>query len=1708
MLEDEKGNIVEKTITTNPQTGDNIGVWTATAIASLLLLIILSRKRKVVRSSARRNVPSKSRVAKVQTRSHSSRASQNVRNTRTTRTAGKHSKGKHCGKGFKFFAILLAIAIIFPTVSRAVSNSSLVVTFDTNFKFRDKLIVEYDANNGTKQKVIKYNELIGELEEPTKDGYEFDEWVLEDGTPLNPEEPITDDVKITAKLKAITYTISYDLKDGALEDGKTNPIEYTIESNNIQLNNPVKENYNFIGWTGSDLERVTEYVVIPTGSIGNREYTANWEAKEYTISYNLNGGTVAGTNPAKYTIESNDINLIKPTKANYDFQGWTGTDLEVETENVTIAKGSTGNREYTANWKPTEYTITYQGLTQEEEAALHNPTSYNIESPSITLDNPEDRTDEDGDKTQIFVGWRESSTSISITIPPIELGDKIYEAIWVDADPNTYTITYNLNGGTVSPDNRNSFTKFDTFTLNNPTKNGYTFKGWTGSNGTTPQTTVTIPTGTRESLSYTANFDANTYAIVFNNNTGVGTMDNEQMTYDVEKALTTNTFTKEGYHFAGWNSESNGTGASYTDGQTVKNIVTEQGAEYTVYAQWEPNQYSVIFNKNNDNAIGTMSNQVLTYDEAKALTANSYVYDHYKFMGWSATPNGNIVYQDAEEVENLSTGADVTLYAQWKERTAYLKGTVNNSWGSAGDMLRGLGVTTTATAFRHYEGEPNFDEIETKVNMAINSSNFPVYAWAAGETIYWWSEAETIYAHEDSRNFFGGFTKLESIDYSGFDFSLTKNLTGFFNNTKALNTVDLSPLGAANPTTLENMFQNSGITSVDLSPLNTSDVTIMKNMFNGANRITTVDLSVIDTSNVTDMSGLFMDCTNFESVDFSQNDLGSLEDMNNMFRSDRKLTNVDFTGVDTPNLKNMEWIFGGAKIASLDLSDIDTGNVTNFGEMFYSADIQELDISGWDTSSATTLGSMFTAFNGHGMVLDLSHFNTENVTRSMYEMFNGTNVSVIDLSSFNIDETRAENISMANLFYVTRSVETIYATENLHFNPNVNLSIPIDYAAQWKLVGGAGTTLHSLAGQNEERNIYARIDDPDNGKPGIFTLKNARYIRYNGNGADDKTGTEMTSHYLTSTTPGNLKTNTFAKNGYVFKGWNTKADGSGTAYTDGQLMEDIVESKTPLTLYAQWKPATYTIVFNKNGENDVEGSMSNMVMNYNQVENLTTNNYSRRYYRFIGWNTEPDGSGTNYSNGQEITNLTTDDETTINLYAQWEELISILQPAQAFADRIRTCNPNMKQIIPYNGTPNLEELDTINIAASGLPTYIWTDENDIIYYWSEAKSKINANMNQSFCNITTLEKIDFSGFSGSEVTNWSVAFTNCSRLKEVNFGKIDFSKTTTMASMFNGTAIESIDLSGVKTSSKLTNVGSMFNNCTKLKTVVIGTNFDTSNVSNFSYMFNGTTVLESLDEENLKVTDKATSVGSMFRRCALSEINVDSWDTSNITDMSYLFANTKCTELDLSNFNTSNVTNMSGMFSGCSLNTIDVSSFNTSDVTNMSFMFNSIKCNSLDISNFDTSNVTNYQDMFSNTSPLKTVYASESFNPKTYNMRTFEISGVKGGAGTTWAGSRMLAQYAQIDDPDNGKPGYFSIKGAQYIRYDGNGADNSEYETMTSHYLTNTGSLKANAFVRDGYTFAGWNTEADGSGTSYTDEQLMSDLVESKTPLTLYAQWE
>ena len=150
------------------------------------------------------------------------------------------------------------------------------------------------------------------------------------------------------------------------------------------------------------------------------------------------------------------------------------------------------------------------------------------------------------------------------------------------------------------------------------------------------------------------------------------------------------------------------------------------------------------------------------------------------------------------------------------------------------------------------------------------------------------------------------------------------------------------------------------------------------------------------------------------------------------------------------------------------------------------------------------------------------------------------------------------------MFLRCSNLTTIYATDKLDISKVTDTRGPLNQANS--IVGGAGTEYNAT---NAKKVEYFRIDDPDNGKPGYLTLKNARYVRHDGNGADG--GGAMTSHYLTTTTPGNLKINTYTKTGKAFMGWNTKSDGSGDSYTDGQLMDSLQASKTPLTPFAMWE---------------------------------------------------------------------------------------------------------------------------------------------------------------------------------------------------------------------------------------------------------------------------------------------------------------------------------------------------------------------------------------------------------------------------------------------------------------------------------------------------------------------------------------------------------
>ena len=114
------------------------------------------------------------------------------------------------------------------------------------------------------------------------------------------------------------------------------------------------------------------------------------------------------------------------------------------------------------------------------------------------------------------------------------------------------------------------------------------------------------------------------------------------------------------------------------------------------------------------------------------------------------------------------------------------------------------------------------------------------------------------------------------------------------------------------------------------------------------------------------------------------------------------------------------------------------------------------------------------------------------------------------------------------------------------------------------------------------------------------------------------------------------------REGYTFSGWNTAADGTGTAYAAGAEYTENAD----LTLYAQWTLNTYTITYNAN---EGEGTMDNGTKNYGEAYTIEANGFTYAYHTFNGWNTEPDGTGTAYAAGAAYT-----ENADVTLYAQWK----------------------------------------------------------------------------------------------------------------------------------------------------------------------------------------------------------------------------------------------------------------------------------------------------------------------------------------------------------------------------------------------------------------------------------------------------------------------
>ena len=434
------------------------------------------------------------------------------------------------------------------------------------------------------------------------------------------------------------YTVTMDTADG----DPIRPIQYTVESEAFQLPIPVRTGYIFLGWTGEGITEPQETIEIPQGSTGDRTYTANWQVIEYTIITLLEGGNAGSSQVYFYTVEQT-VTLPTPTRTGYTFLGWTGEGITTPQPNVTIPKGSTGDKTYIENWELTEYNITMDlsgGSGQEK--VVYTMTDEDFELPTPTRNGYE------------FVGWTGediTTPQTSVKIPKGSTGNKAYTANWQVIE---YTITLDTNGGpVVSPI---KYTVEDTFTLPYIFRPGYEFAGWTlDGSGMLPFTPLIIYPGTTGDLRYKAEWRLAEYTITMDLNGGSG---QEKVVYTItDEEFELPTPTRNGYEFVGW------TGERITTPQTSVKIPKGSTGNKAYTANWKVIRYTITLVTNGGAVIASIR---YTVEDSVTLPIPP---DRpgYEFSGWVLDGSGQ--FPSTPMIIPKGSTGDRIYKAEWRVAT-------------------------------------------------------------------------------------------------------------------------------------------------------------------------------------------------------------------------------------------------------------------------------------------------------------------------------------------------------------------------------------------------------------------------------------------------------------------------------------------------------------------------------------------------------------------------------------------------------------------------------------------------------------------------------------------------------------------------------------------------------------------------------------------------------------------------------------------------------------------------------------------------------------------------------------------------------------------------------------------------------------------------------------------------------------------------------
>ena len=540
---------------------------------------------------------------------------------------------KHNYKKTSILIILLTIASI-PVFIFAKEEYKVNIYFDSievKGFYEDYTITVDEDNDNTYSFEIKAGQPIGNLPSPTKRGYTFKEWQDGNGNVITGETIAKKNMTIKAIYNINTYNITYNLNEGSA----TNVTSYTVEDE-VVLNNPAKLGYIFVGWTGSNGDNPEVDLVINRGTIGNKEYTANFIIDNnvpYTVIHKKqnktgNGYTTADTEHKTGTASQEITPAVK------DYYGFTAPSTQtttIEPDGSTVV-----TYEYTRN----KFTLALQDTEMIDTEFTSG--DYYYETP-ITV---KAKTKQGYN----FVRWSTGSTNNDYTFNLNE--NTTLKPIYEARTDTAYTVIHKKQNVTGS-----GYTVAETENLQGTTDSPITpgVKDYYGFNSPSTQTTTIKPDG---STVVTYEYTRIEYTLTINNSEYVET-ETPSGTYRYEQSITLTAKPKTGYRFIKWSND-----------ETTPSISFTMESNVTIEPIYEVNSYIIRFDKNDDDATGSMDEIELDYGESVTLPANGFTKQNYIIDKWNTKRDGTgTSYDDLAEVSNLTTGHNVTitLYVIWKE---------------------------------------------------------------------------------------------------------------------------------------------------------------------------------------------------------------------------------------------------------------------------------------------------------------------------------------------------------------------------------------------------------------------------------------------------------------------------------------------------------------------------------------------------------------------------------------------------------------------------------------------------------------------------------------------------------------------------------------------------------------------------------------------------------------------------------------------------------------------------------------------------------------------------------------------------------------------------------------------------------------------------------------------------------------------------------